>query len=92
VNRTGDPDRVVAGELAVEPGRLPLALEQAAACGRSGALRPTANHLTRYDPEATATPSGFRRASALALRPAVIASVAHPATPRGTWRSWYIPK
>jgi len=32
VNRTGDPDRAAAGELAVELGRLPLALEQAVAC------------------------------------------------------------
>ena len=31
VNRTGDPDRVAAGELAVQLGGLPLALEQAAA-------------------------------------------------------------
>jgi hypothetical protein len=31
VNRTGDPDRATAGELAVELGGLPLALEQAAA-------------------------------------------------------------
>jgi hypothetical protein len=31
LNRTGDPDREVARELAVELGGLPLALEQAAA-------------------------------------------------------------
>jgi len=32
VNRPGDPDRVAPGDLAVELGRLPLALGQAAAC------------------------------------------------------------
>jgi hypothetical protein len=45
VNRTGDPDRAVAGELAAELGGLPLALEQAAAY-----MQATTTTLARYLP------------------------------------------
>jgi hypothetical protein len=45
VDRTGDPDRVAAGELAGELGGLPLALEQAAAF-----MQATGTSLARYVP------------------------------------------
>jgi hypothetical protein len=45
VNRPGDPDRVAPGDLAVELGRLPLALGQAAAC-----MQATGTTLGRYLP------------------------------------------
>ena len=45
VNRTGDPDRVSAEELAVELGGLPLALEQAAAY-----MQATGTTMARYLP------------------------------------------
>ena len=45
VNRTGDPDRAAAGELAAELGGLPLALEQAAAY-----MQATGTTLARYLP------------------------------------------
>ena len=45
VTRTGDPDRAAAGELAVELGGLPLALEQAAAY-----MQATGTSLARYLP------------------------------------------
>ena len=45
VNRTGDPDRAAARELAAELGGLPLALEQAAAY-----MQATGTTLARYLP------------------------------------------
>ena len=68
VNRTGDPDRASARELAAELGGLPLALEQAAAY-----MQATATTLARYLPmfrdRQAARRTGARSASAAGASP-----------------------